>query len=386
MSAGGPKRFEIAVEPAAVEDLRWRLERARWPDQPKDSGWELGSDLAYARELCDHWRHDYDFARLERLNEIGSYRWEGIHFVRARAPSSNRMPVVLLHGWPSGPIEFEDVAQRIARSGRDAILPSLPGYAWSADPGRALNVAGMSARLRALVADGLGIDRYAVAGGDWGAMLATRIAFDEPERVGALHLSTPHTIAVPGDLSDPPLSEAEAAWADRARKWRRRQGHHMVIQGLAPDAISAGLTDSPAGLAAYLLDKYRTWSDSGGEIERRFSKDDLCDFLTMYWATGSIASSIRLYFGEGRDRWRLSAGEAIGVPAGVALFPGEMRGGSAEIGKGLNPPREWTSRILTDIRRWTEMPRGGHFAAFEEPELYAEELLGFLEELEGGPA
>ena len=156
----------------------------------------------------------------------------------------------------------------------------------------------------------------------------------------------------------------------------------MVIQGLAPDAISPALTDSPSGLAAYLLDKYRTWSDSGGEIESRFSKDELCDFLTMYWSTGTIGSSMRLYFGEGRDRWRLEAAERIGVPAGIALYPGEMRGGSADIGEGLNPPQDLTQRVLPDIRRWTEMPRGGHFAAFEEPELYAADLIEFLDEVE----
>jgi len=375
------ERFEIGVDRATVKDLRGRLKEARWPDQPADLGWESGSDLAYARELCEHWREDYDFARLERLTEIGSQSWDGLHFLWARPAFPSGTPVVLLHGWPSGPIEYEAVARLVAESGRDAIVPSLPGYAWSEAPSEPLNVAGTAARLRALIEEGLGIDRYAVAGGDWGAMLAARIAFDASDKVAALYVTTPHTIAIPGDLSDPPLSEAEGAWAERARTWRRRQGHHMTIQGLAPDAISTGLNDSPAGLAAYLLDKYRTWSDSGGEIESRFSKDQLCDFLTMYWSTGTIASSLRLYFAEGHDRWRLGPGERIEVPAGVALYPGEMRGGSADLGEGLNPPRAWTSRVLPDIRRWTEMPTGGHFAAFEEPELYAADLIAFLDGL-----
>jgi pimeloyl-ACP methyl ester carboxylesterase len=377
-----PAPFEIRVEGGTVADLRERLAGARWAEQPQGSDWELGTNLAYARELCEHWRAEYDFARLERLNELGSQRWDGIHFLRVAPGSPEGPPVVLLHGWPSGPVEYGRAAALLAESGRAAIVPSLPGYAWSDDPGEPLNVAAMARRLRELLEQGLGLERYAVAGGDWGAMLAARIAYDAPDRVAALYLTTPHTIVMPGDLSAPPLSEAEGAWAERARGWRRRQGHHMVIQGLAPDAISEALTDSPAGLAAYLLDKYRTWSDSGGEIESRFSKDDLCDFLTMFWSTGTIASSMRLYYAEGRDRWRLQAGEAIDVPTGVALYPGEMRGGSADIGEGLNPPREWTQRVLPDIRRWSKMPRGGHFAAFEEPELYAADLTEFLDEVE----
>jgi pimeloyl-ACP methyl ester carboxylesterase len=378
----GPAPFEIRVEDTTVTDLRARLAAARWAEPSRDSGWELGTNLGYARELCEHWGSEYDLSRLERLNELGSRSWDGLHFLRLGPDSSKQAPLVLLHGWPSGPIEYERVAPALAEAGREVIVPSLPGYAWSEDPGEPLNVAAMAARLRELLERGLGLERYAVAGGDWGAMLAARIAYDAPDRVAAIYLTTPHTIVMPGDLTQPPLSEAEGAWAERARNWRRRQGHHMVIQGLAPDAISEALTDSPAGLAAYLLDKYRTWSDSGGEIESRFSKDDLCDFLTMFWSTGTIASSMRLYYGEGRDRWRLQAGEAIEVPAGVALYPGEMRGGSADIGEGLNPPREWTQRVLPDLRRWSEMPRGGHFAAFEEPELYAADLIEFLDEVE----
>lgn len=154
----------------------------------------------------------------------------------------------------------------------------------------------------------------------------------------------------------------------------------MVVQGAAPDAISPALSDSPTGLAAYLVSRYRAWSDCGGDVERRFSKDELCDFLTMFWVTGSIASSMRLYAGEGSERWRLAPEERIDAPAGVALFPGEMAGEGGD--PGLNPPREWAERLLPGLRRWTEMPSGGHFAAFEEPDAYAVELLAFLDQIQ----
>jgi pimeloyl-ACP methyl ester carboxylesterase len=178
------------------------------------------------------------------------------------------------------------------------------------------------------------------------------------------------------------MSEDEIAYAERAQRWLRREGHHIAIQSLAPDVISPALADSPAGLAAYLLDKYRRWSDSGGDLERRFSLDQVCDFLTMFWVNAAIAPSMRLYWAERRDRWRLEPGERIEVPAAIAVFPGDSEGGTGSNTLAtLNPPREWSERVLGDLRRWNRMPSGGHFGAFEEPEAYVEELLAFAEEL-----
>jgi pimeloyl-ACP methyl ester carboxylesterase len=374
--------FRIEVDGATADDLRRRLDETRWPSQPAAEGWATGADLAYVRELCEHWREGYDLARIERLNELGSGRWGGIHLLWVRAPSPRGVPVVLLHGWPSAPLEYAAAATRLAAAGHDAIVPSLPGYAWSDDPGEPLNVTEMASRLRALVEEGLGQPAYAVAGGDWGAILAARIAFDAPGAVTGVHISTPMALPVAGGLAETPPSDAELRWVERMRRWRRHEGFHLAIQGQAPDTISPALNDSPAGLAAYLLDKYRTWSDSGGEAERRFSKDDLCDFLTIYWSTASIASSMRLYYGERTSRWTLEPGQTIDVPAAVAAFPGEMGGDASLEGGSFSPPRAWTERIFPDLRRWTDMPSGGHFAAFEEPELYSDDLIAFLADLE----
>jgi pimeloyl-ACP methyl ester carboxylesterase len=291
--------------------------------------------------------------------------------------------VVLLHGWPSGPLEYEATARLLVDAGREVIVPSLPGYAWSQAPAEPLNVAGMSERLRALLGEGLGIERYVVAGGDWGGLIAARMAFDAPERVAALYVSTPGVLPTPADIAEPPISADEIAYAERARRWLRREGHHILIQSVAPDALSPALTDSPAGLAAYLIEKYRRWSDSGGELERRFSLDQVCDFLTMFWANGAIAPSMRLYWAERRERWRLGRGETIAVPAAISVFPGRSEGATPEANTlaTLNPPREWSERVLSDLRRWTKMPSGGLFGAFEEPEIYTRDLLGFLGEL-----
>jgi pimeloyl-ACP methyl ester carboxylesterase len=377
-----PELHRIDIGDAAVGDLRERLAGAAWPEQPADLGWELGTDIVAAKLICSYWADGYDFARLERLNALGSFAWDGIHFLRA-GEGSGGDPVVLLHGWPSGPIEYEPVLRMLAEEGREAIAPSLPGFAWSAAPSEPLNVAGTAERLRALLERGLGLERYVVAGGDWGAPIAARIAFDSPDRVSGLYVSTPGSLPRQSELADPPMSDDEIAYAERAQRWLRREGHHLMIQSLAPDALSPGLSDSPAGLAAYLLEKYRRWSDSGGDLERRFSQDELCDFLTMFWVTRSIAPSIRLYWAERRDRWRLGPGERIGVPAGISVFPGRSEGQTSEANTlaTLNPPREWSERVLSDLRRWNRMPSGGHFGAFEEPGLYSRDLLAFADSL-----
>lgn len=363
-----------------ADELRRRLAETRWPDQPQ-GGWELGTDLDAARRVCAHWAEAYDFSRLDRLDRLGSARWDGIHFLRFG--SGGGVPVVMLHGWPSGPIEYEAAGGLLAAAGREVIIPSLPGFAWSDAPEEPLNVAGMSARLRALLDEGLGLDRYALAGGDWGGIIAARMAFDAPVRVTALYVSTPGVLPAPRNLDDPPMTEDEVAYAQSAQRWLRREGHHLLIQSVAPDAISPALSDSPAGLAAYLLEKYRRWSDSGGDLERRFSPDEVCDFLTMFWANDAIAPSMRLYWAERRDRWRLEPGETIDVPSAISVFPGRSEGevGEANTLATLNPPREWSERILGDLRRWTRMPSGGHFGAFEEPEAYARDLLAFLDGL-----
>ncbi len=373
-----PKPFEIAVPQGALDDLGDRIARTRWPAQPRGVGWEHGADFDYLRELCEHWRSDYDWRQLERaLNGLSNWRWEGIHMIWERAPqvprgvaAPGRLPVLLLHGWPGAPIEFLELVPALVEAGHDVIVPSLPGFAFSDAPVPPLNVAGVSARLRELVA-ALGYDRYAIQGGDWGSIIGARMAFDDPGAVAGLHLNAPGVLPLPGDLSEPPMTEAEAAFVQEAQRWRLREGFHLLAQGAAPDALAPGLHDSPAGLAAWLVDKYRRWSDCGGEVERRFSKDELCDFLTLYWATGTIASSMRIYAAEARDRWRLAAGERIDVPAAVADFPAEL----------VRPPREWSRRVLADLRRWSEFDRGGHFAAHEEPELLAGDLIEFLAEL-----
>jgi microsomal epoxide hydrolase len=377
-AGGGPSPFEIEVSDEALEDLRERLRRTRWPAEENDLGWEFGGDAGYLRELCAYWEADYDWRLTERaLNGLSNWRWDGTHFIWERADRDGRvgeggLPLLLIHGWPGGVLEFFDVIPRLVAAGHDVVVPSLPGYGFSDPPSPPLGIKGMAARMRALMEEALGFERYAVQGGDWGAPIAARMALEAPERAAALHTNALFALPAPGNLAEPPLSDAEQEYAESGRRWRLREGHHMFVHGQAPDALAVGLSDSPAGLAAWLVEKYRRWSDCDGEVERRFSKDDLCDFLTLYWATGTIRSSLRIYAAEARDRWRLGPEEAIDVPAAVADYPGEM----------VRPPREWAERIFTDLRAFSEMPSGGHFAAFEEPEAFADDLLAFAGDVE----
>lgn len=362
--------FEVTIPGAKFDDLRLRIEQTRWPAQPEGLGWEHGGDIGYLRELCAHWAGAYDPRRFEQtLNRFANWRAGGLHFLHERAQTGDAaLPILLIHGWPGGPHEFCELIPKLTAAGHDVVAPSLPGYGFSDQPAVPLNVAGIAERLRALMAETLGYERFAVQGGDWGSIIGARIAFDAPAEVAALHLNTPGVLPVAGDLSEPPLSHAEQEYAAAAARWLTRDGFHLLTQGAAPDALGPGFNDSPAGLAAWLVDKYRRWSDCGGEIERRFSKDDVCDFLTLYWATETIASSMRLYAAEARRRWRFAAGEKIAVPCAVADFPAEI----------LRPPRAWSERTLADLRRWSEFERGGHFAAFEEPELLAGDVVEFL--------
>ncbi|MGI8461001.1 MAG: epoxide hydrolase family protein [Solirubrobacterales bacterium] len=316
--------FSPSVDGGVIEDLRERLGRTRWSSQPKGLGWELGADVVYLQELCGHWAEAYDFGRLERI--LGGYengRSNGVHFLRAAASGLGEgegLPIVLVHGWPGGVIEFTKLIPLLSAAGHEVIAPSLPGYGFSAELDRPPNAARVAALIGELMAE-LGYERYILQGGDWGSPISFQLALQVPDRVAALHLNAVSVLPAPPELAEPPLSEAEQEFIQTGLRWRTRAGYHLFLHGAAPDSASVAFADSPAGLAAWLVDKYRRWSDCDGVVERRFSKDELCDFLTLYWATGTIASSMRLYWGEARERSRLAAGQRVSVPAAVADFP-----------------------------------------------------------------
>jgi microsomal epoxide hydrolase len=377
--------FEIRVPDAVLDDLRERLARTRWPDQIPGSGWDYGTDLAYLKELCAYWRHGFDWRAQEaRLNRFDHFRTgidgQPLHFVHQRSPEPGALPLVVTHGWPGSVAEFTKIigplADPAAHGGdpRDAfhvVCPSIPGYAFSGPTRtRGWDIERVATGLATLMAR-LGYDRYGAQGGDWGAVATTYLGILDPRHVAGIHLNMVIAGPPPGDADPmqgvtPEEQQALAAMAE----FQKHETGYQQIQGTRPQTLGVGLNDSPAGLAAWIVEKFRAWSDCGGDVESRFTKDELLTNLTIYWATQTINSSVRLYCETMRGgRWGFTRSR-VGVPTGCAIFPKEV----------MRPPRRW-AEAQYDVRRWTRMPAGGHFAALEEPEALVGEIRAFFREL-----
>jgi microsomal epoxide hydrolase len=380
---GPPRPFTIRIPDERLADLRARLERVRWPDEVPGGEWRYGTDLAYMKSLVAYWRDVYDWrtheARLNRLRQftvpIGGIE---LHFVHEPGVGPNPLPLLLSHGWPGSIVEFERLIPLLTDPGRfggdpaDAftvIAPSLPGYAFSFQPGQPrFGAAEIADVFASLMTDVLGYRRFAAQGGDWGAFITSCLGVAYPDRLCGIHLNL---LAVRRDLA-PPVDPTpdEKAFHDELRHWEREETGYQWIQGTKPQTLAYGLSDSPVGLAAWIIEKFRTWSDCGGDVERRFSKDVLLTNVMLYWLTGAIGSSFWPYYARRHGAWPVPDGHRIAVPTAYASFPAEI----------LHPPRALAERVY-DIRRWTPMPAGGHFAALEEPEALAADVRAFFRDL-----
>jgi pimeloyl-ACP methyl ester carboxylesterase len=376
--------FKVAVDDWVMEDLRRRLAGTRWPDEIPASGWDYGSDLAYLKELVEYWRTSFDWRAQEKLiNSFNHFRAEveelNIHFIHERGKGPNPTPLIITHGWPSSFFEMYKIVPLLADPGShggdpadafDVVAPSLPGFGFSDRPTqRGMDILRVADLWAKLMTEKLGYLRFGAQGGDIGVGVTSRLGFAHPENLTGIHLTSvtrPTPYLGPGARE---LSDAEKAHLDQREKWQQAEGGYSHIQGTKPQTLSYGLNDSPAGLAAWIVEKYRTWSDCGGDVESRFTKDELLTTITIYWITQTISSSTRMYYENQRQVWSLKSGERVQVPSGIALFPQEIS----------RPPREWAERSY-NVCRWTEMPRGGHFAALEEPELLAQDIRAFFRE------
>jgi pimeloyl-ACP methyl ester carboxylesterase len=377
--------FTIDVADSVLDDLRTRIRNTRWPDQVPGVGWEQGTELSYLRSLLAYWADEFDWRAREReLNRYHHFRADfagtRIHFVHERARYGAGIPLVLTHGWPSTflellplvPVLTDPVGHGIDGPGFDLVIPSLPGYGFSERPARTgVNyryVAGMWHRLMRE----LGYPRYAAGGGDFGAGVATYMALDDPDSMVGLYLTTPEIDPYTGPGARP-LSEVERAYVADTERWSAVERGYSSVQSTKPQSLGYGLTDSPAGLAAWILEKWRSWTDSGGDLDQRFSRDFLLSMLTVYWVTGSITPSLRDYYD---NRWfpaGLGPDDFVRVPTAVGVFTKHF------VPEG-DPPRLWYERLY-DVRRFTPMPKGGHFAAVEEPELVARDIATFFARL-----
>lgn len=374
--------FAVDVSDEVLDNLQSRLARTRWPSPMPASGWAYGVELDYLRGLVEYWATEFDWrAREQWLNSFAQFTadidGQTIHFVHERGRGPKPLPLVLTHGWPSSYVELLSLVPLLtdpaAHGGRasdsfDVVIPSLPGYAFSGRPtGAGRCTPGSMARMWArLMTECLGYSRFGAQGQDIGAAVTLGLAADHPDLLAGIHLTG--ILAFPPQ--DRPLTEEGQAFLSRQERWSRAEGAYSHQQGTYPQTLAYGLTDSPAGLAAWIVDKFRAWSDCDGDVEKRFTRDDLLTNITIYWVTGTINTSFLFYYESQHDSgsWR---GDRTEVPVGVALFPKE---------NPITGPREWAEQSY-NIVRWTEMPRGGHFPAAEEPELLATEIREFFRPL-----
>ena len=381
--AASPEPFVMAVPEALLNDLRQRLALSRWPDEIPGAGWHYGANLAYVKELVHYWQHQYDWRAQEcLLNGFPQYRVQlediTLHYIHQPGVGPAPMPLLVSHGWPGSIYEFVHVIGPLtdpARHGgdpRDAftvVAPSLPGYCFSHVPNqRRLNIEEIAALFQRLMTEVLGLARFGAQGGDWGSFITGRLGYAYPQNLIGIHLNMVPVAPHPSERTN--LSVAEEAFMIASDAWRTEETGYQWIQGTKPQTLAYALNDSPAGLAAWITEKFYSWTDSHGDIESRVSKDALLTNIMLYWVTQTINSSFWLYYQMRHQPWRLERGERITVPTAVAAFPREI----------IRPPREWAARVC-NLQRWTPMPAGGHFAALEEPQALVEDIRAFYREL-----
>jgi epoxide hydrolase len=376
-------RFRIRIPQDTLRDLHDRLTRTRWPEAETVTDWSQGVPLSYLRELCRYWADGYDWRATEqRLNSLPQFRTEldglGIHFLHVRSPHPDALPLVITHGWPGSIVEFLKVIGPLtdptAHGGQvtDAfhlVCPSLPGYGFSDKPARpgwgVERIAGAWAGLMAR----LGYRRYGAQGGDWGTSISSSIAQQDPEHVAGIHLTPP--LAPPDPTTFDDLTDAERdalAALEHAAEWDSGYSQEHATR---PQTIGYGLVDSPAALCAWIVEKFWAWTDHDGRLESVLSRDELLDNVMLYWLPGTGASSARLYWESIRQVNQAISGaisDTVGVPTGCSIFPKELQ----------RPSRRWAAKRFSDIRYWNELDKGGHFAAFEQPELFVNEVRSFF--------
>lgn len=374
------KPFTVSIPDADIADLRQRLQKTRWPDQLPETGWRYGAQTSYVRELCDYWASEYDWRSQEaRINQFDQYVTEiddhQLHFIHARSPHADATPLLISHGWPGTIVEFLGVIDPLVNpeahggTGKDAfhvVCPSLPGYGFSgttqAEHIDTLAMAEMFATLMAR----LGYGKYIAQGGDWGAIITSNIGVIDAEHLYGIHLNMPFGYATTADPNEG-LTQAEIDDLATMAEFERMETGYQKIQGTKPQTLGVGLNDSPAGLCAWIAEKFHAWMDCNGDIESVISRDELLTNISVYWFTQSICSSTRLYYEVTQNPRLKFLEQPVSVPTGVARYPKEV----------MLFPRKWCENVYTNIVQWNSFDRGGHFAAMERADEFVGELRAF---------
>lgn len=388
-SADEPLPFELHIPETEIAALRARIANVRWPDEPPGPAWATGTSLDHMRDLAGYWMRDFEWRSIERrINMLRQFsaRVDGcdLHFIHLEGKGPAPFPLLLCHGWPGSIVEFLDLvpllADPAAYGGDPAdaftvVAPSLPGYTLSYRPGmRRLDPLEMASCFRTLMVDVLGHARFGAQGGDWGAYICALLGRGWPDDLAGIHLNL---LPIPRDLQ--PRADAtqeERAYLDEARRFAAEDSGYQWIQATRPQTLAYSLNDSPVGLAAWMVEKFRGWTDPRTDFETALGRDRMLANICLYWFTGSVGASFWPYYARGKMSRPLGPLHPVGVPTGYAEFPYEI----------LRPPRSMAARTFTDIRRWSRMDRGGHFAAWENPRALADEIRAFFRPLRGiGP-
>ncbi|MCH9671029.1 MAG: epoxide hydrolase [Gammaproteobacteria bacterium] len=364
--------FQRAVEDGVLKDLKQRLQNTRWPDPETTPDWSQGIPLDYVKEVCAYWAADYDWrATEERINRLAQFKTDldgvPIHFVHMRSPHDDALPLVMTHGWPGSIVEFLKVIEPLCNptahggSAQDAfhvICPALPGYGFSGKPASTGWGIEKIARQWAVLMNRLGYDRYVAQGGDWGAAVTTAIGLQDTTHCAAIHLNMPIVIPDPDTMND--LTELEKDALAGRKHYRDWDSGYSKQQSTRPQTVAYGLADSPSGQAAWILEKFWAWMDCDGHPENVLTRDELLDNIMFYWVPGAAGSSARLYW-ESFGRGSL---DPVEIPVGCSMYPKEI----------FRSSRRWAEKRFPKLIHWNELERGGHFAAFERPDVFVDEI------------
>lgn len=381
-----PRPFQLHAPEEALRDLQLRLERTRWPDEPPLAPWFAGTSVAYMQGLVSYWRQGFDWRAQEaKINAFRQFTVPmqdvDLHYIHEEGKGPRPFPLLLSHGWPGSVFEFHKLIPMLtdpARFGGDpadaftVVAPSLPGYVFSFEPDqKRFALEDIAATFATLMTDVLGYDRFAAQGGDWGAFITSRMGYTHPRNVVGIHINLLPVRRDPKMLENP--TPEEQRFIEELNVFLKEETGYQWIQGTRPTTLSFGLTDSPVGLAAWLVEKFRAWTDCDGNPENSLTRDEMLTDIMLYWLTGAIGSSFWPYYARMHGPWPIPEGGAITVPMGYLESPKEI----------LRPPRSVAERVFSNIQRWTRAERGGHFAALEQPEVLAREIREFFRPLRG---
>ena len=373
------KPFTVNILQSILDDLKLRLALTRWPDELSGSAWKYGADLAYIKELTQYWQHSFDWRKVER--EINAYPnfmadidGHQIHFMHIKGKGKRSVPLIITHGWPGSFLEMMKLIPLLTENADfsfDLVIPSIPGFGFSGKPNEAGCNSAFVADLWHQLMTTLGYNRYGAQGGDIGSGISTWLALKYPSHLIGLHLNYISGSYKPYLKEGEQLTEEVIAFQQTGAEWSAREGAYAHLHATKPLTAAYGLNDSPVGLCAWIIEKFNSWSDNGGDIENVFTKDELLANVTLYWITQTIHSSMRMYNENSKNPMVFGQNDYISVPLAFAEFPKELP----------TPPRSYIEKGF-NVRHWTSMPAGGHFAAVEQPDLLSKDLLYFFSELE----